>query len=120
MGDRAAPDGRLTVPQNTLDDANGIRDGHVLPNTHGCPPSAPELLVGVSVSLPVALDLLGPIPTVGLVLPVTVLCTAVPEAAVDEHRHLRSRKDDVRLPTEVRQRAAVHEIAEPSPVELPS
>ncbi len=117
-GDQVAPNRELTSVEGLFDGASSLWGGNVLPDAHRRPSSPPELLVCVPVPLHVPLDLLRPVPGVGAVSTNAMLRTTVPEAAVDEHCHLYSREDDVRLPTEARQWAPVHEVAEPPSVEL--
>lgn len=118
VGDHVAPGRELTSVEGLFDGASTLWGGNVLPDAHRRPSSPPELFVCVPVPLPVPLDLLRPVPGVGSVSPIAMLRTTVPEAAVDEHCHLHSRKDDVRLPTEAGQWAPVHEVAESPSVEL--
>lgn len=88
----------------------------MLPNAEDCPAGADQSEVGVAIPIDVALDLFGPVPAVGSVLTLSVIGAPVPEAAIDEHRHLHLGEDDVGLAAECRDGPAVHEVAQAAPV----
>ena len=73
----------------------------MFPDPDRQPPFRRQLLVGVAISALVAGDLLRPVPRVLYVVHATVLLAAVPEAPVDKHRHARTRKHNVSLPTQL-------------------
>jgi hypothetical protein len=77
-----------------------------------------QTTIGVTVTLDVSGDFVGPVPAVGSMLPTSMVRTAVPEAAVDEDGDLRTREDDVGLTLERWQWTAVDVVAAPLPVEF--
>ena len=74
---------------------DGVLDRHVLPQPHHRPARLTQRRVGGAVPLDVPGQLRRPVPLVVLWLR-TVLGAGVPEAAVDEHRHLARGERDIR------------------------
>ncbi|WP_245159801.1 hypothetical protein [Blastococcus sp. CT_GayMR19] len=74
--------------------------GFMLPDPHDCPAGMAEGAIGPSISLDVAPQLRGPVPLISRGLP-PMSRADVPEAAVDEHRHLEAGEDHVRAYADV-------------------
>jgi hypothetical protein len=91
----------------------------MLPDSDNGPAGHFKLTVGVCVALTVASDLRLPIPIVDPRL-VAVVWAAVPEAAIDEHGHARTREDDIDGPAQPVKGPTMDEIAETKPMEGPT
>jgi hypothetical protein len=103
--------GSLVRPQRRQDLGDDECGGLVLPNPNYSPSGLAEEFVGAGVPFPVVSDLLGPERRIGLRDRV-MFWTAVPEAAVDEHGHLRPREHEVRPPVQRRDRTEVDAISQ--------
>jgi hypothetical protein len=91
--------GRAPVPNDGLDQICSLCDIHVLPDADHVPTVLHERSIHPTVALGVLGELRHPVVTVALG-DLLMDRAAVPEAAVDEHGHLRSREDDVRSHTD--------------------
>lgn len=76
-------------------------DSLVLPATNRCPPCGLQFGIRVAVPFTIALDLLRPIPAVGLTFAAAVIRAAVPEAAVNKDCNPGLREDDVGLSAQI-------------------
>lgn len=115
----AAAQASRAVRSDGVDNAVSCHIGLLmLPDPDRDPSCGDQSLVSVAIPVLVGCDLRQPVPAVGAVRAPTVLGAAVPEAAVDEDGHLGAGKDDVGLPSEVRQRASMDPVAKATPVEL--
>lgn len=103
---------RSARPEDADDPGRGLARILVLPDSLDEPSGLGEVLVGVDVPFLVALDLVGPVPTVGSVNPSPVVRATMPEASIDEDRDALPTEDDVCSATELGDRANVHPVAE--------
>ena len=94
----------------------GFVGGFVFPDADWGPAGCSQAGVGVGVAGPVAGDL--GLPVLGVAAGLgAVLGAAVPEAAVHEDRYLQAGEHHVGLAAHLWQRAAVHEVAQATPVQ---
>jgi hypothetical protein len=107
---------RLRSPGNLgCDSACGRRRSLVLPDPNHRPPGSLKLLRGVGVSLLIRLDLRAPPVAISL-RPSAVRWTPMPEAAIDEDRDTRSRKDDIDRPCRTWNQPLMQPVAKSEPV----
>ena len=84
----------------------------VLPDSDNRPPCVSETSIRVRIAATVALDLLGPVPRVHVMLTTAMVRASVPEAPVDEHRYLCEAEHHVCPASKARERLRVHSIAQ--------
>jgi hypothetical protein len=82
----------------------------VLPHAYNCPAFAFKSVVGIEVASAIPCDLLEPVFRVRTGARATVLRTAMPEAAVDVHRHTSRPEHNVCAASERSQRGTVHTV----------
>lgn len=81
----------------------------VLPNTNYLPPSVAKVTVRVSIALPVSFELLSP-PSREVPNATAVPRASVPETAINEHRDVRTGKDEICPATEVSERTRINAV----------
>lgn len=92
-------------------------DAVVLPYPDHCPAQFLKARVGVSISLSILLDLVGPKVTVRLADRM-VLWAPMPEATIDEYCDLPSRKYEICTPSQAFDRRPVNEVPKPPTMQL--
>lgn len=91
----------------------------MLPYSYHAPPLLLQQPVGVAISRLVGCELLSPPRRVGM-RPPTMLGTAVPKAAVDEHGHFAAGKSDVDGASPLTRHRVDHAVAQTSGVQRSS
>lgn len=83
----------------------------VFPYPYDLPARCRQPAAGIDVTIPIALDLVRPVPVVCPMRPSPMVWTAVPEASIDKDGDLGPREHNVRRSTKRRFGAAVDQIA---------
>jgi hypothetical protein len=110
---------RASVPNAGLDAVGSQSGVLVLPHSNYVPASRGKPPVSVAIAQPIRLDLLAP--EVGIVRrPGRVFQAAVPEAPVDEHRHVRRRENEICATLDVSEDRTVYAVAKAAPVQDPA
>lgn len=109
---------QLDLPPESLGDPlRGLRRNLMLPDPDHSPFRSAQLSIADAITLHVSGDLRAPIGSVGSGTR-AVLRASMPEAAIDEDRHLLAPKDDVRSATQALQWLRVDAIAKAAPMKL--
>lgn len=92
----------------------------VLPDANHSPSRLVKPHVSVGIPTMVTKDLVWPVPAVDVMLPSTVFRTTMPEAAVDQDRHLGSGEDDIHPPAGARHDRQIDSVSEATTMQLPT